>query len=702
MKYHWLQLAAVAVALLGVDAPVSRAAVPPPESSAPSRTITLNFVNADIEGVVKAMAEITGKNFVIDPRVKGTVNIISAQPVPRDAVYDVFLSALRLQGFTAVEGHGLVKILPEADAKLHRNVVTGQPAASDGIQTRVFTLTHQSAAQLVPTLRPLVAPNNTITALQSSNTLIITDYASNLERLAGIIAAIDQPEDAGAAMIVLRHASALDAARTINNLFASAPQSVQTLQGTDPTQRISVIADARSNSLLVRAADPARLAQIRKFAAMLDSPTSAAGNVHVVYLKNAEATTLAATLRGIYSGTAAESTQASRAGMPAEAAASGAGAGAGTNSISGMQTSAGGNAVPSMADAATSPAVAASGIIQADAATNSIIITAPDAIYNNLRAVVEKLDARRLQVYVEALIVELTANKAGEFGIQWQDLGGTGKSGTQVFGGTNFGGAGQNILGIAQNPASVGPGLNIGTLRGTVTVGGVQILNLGLLARALETDSNANILSTPTLLTLDNEEAKIVVGQNVPFITGQYAVSGAATTPSPFQTIERKDVGLTLKIRPQISEGGVVRLQIYQEVSSLVDIANPAGVITNTRSIESTVLVNDGQIIVLGGLIQDSVNGGVSKVPVLGSIPVLGGLFRYNNHSRTKTNLMVFLRPTILRDSQGASVLTSERYDYIRGEQLRAEPVRGAMHRNDPLPLLPTPPVAAGAADSPQ
>jgi general secretion pathway protein D len=550
--------------------------------------------------------------------------------------------------------------------------------------------------QLVPTLRPLVAPNNTITALQSSNTLIVTDYASNLERLAGIIAAIDQPEDAGAAMIVLRHASALDAARTINNLFASAPQSVQTLQGTDPTQRIAVIADARSNSLLVRAADPARLAQIRKFAAMLDSPTSAAGNVHVVYLKNAEATRLAETLRGIYSGTTAAPTPASGSATTEDAASLS--AGAGTTSARGLQASAGGNGAPAMADAA-SPSAAAPGIIQADAATNSIIITAPDAIYNNLRAVVEKLDARRLQVYVEALIVELTAGKAGEFGIQWQDLGGIGKSGTQVFGGTNFGGAGQNIIGIAQNPASVGPGLNIGTLRGTVTVGGVQILNLGLLARALQTDNNANILSTPTLLTLDNEEAKIVVGQNVPFITGQYAVSGAATTPSPFQTIERKDVGLTLKIRPQISEGGVVRLQIYQEVSSVVDTANPAGVITNTRSIESTVLVDDGQIIVLGGLIQDSVNGGVSKVPVLGSIPVLGGLFRYNNHSRTKTNLMVFLRPTILRDSQGANALTSERYNYIRGEQLRAEPVRGAMHRNDPLPLLPTPPAAA---DNPQ
>ncbi|WP_156804275.1 type II secretion system secretin GspD [Rhodanobacter fulvus] len=700
MKHYWLQM--VAVALLAAQTAVAGAAVPASASPAltPDQTVTLNFVNADIEGVVKAMAEVTGKNFVLDPRVKGTVNIISAQPVARTAVYDVFLSALRLQGFTAVEDHNLVKILPEANAKLHRNAVAGQPAAHDGIQTRVFTLTHQSAAQLVPTLRPLVAPNNTITALQNSNTLIITDYASNLERLAGIIAAIDQPEDAGAAMIVLRHASALDAARTINHLFAPAPQAVQTLQGTDPTQRIAVIADARSNSLLVRAADPARLAQIRQFAAMLDSPTSAAGNVHVVYLKNAEAVKLAETLRGIHTGNASSSAQATGTSTPADTAATG--AGAGMSFASDLQTPAGGSGMPVMADAASPPAVSAAGIIQADAATNSIIITAPDAIYNNLRAVVEKLDARRLQVYVEALIVELTASKAGEFGIQWQDLGGIGKSGTQVFGGTSFGGAGQNIIGIAQNPASAGPGLNIGTMRGTVTVGGVQILNLGLLARALETDSNANILSTPTLLTLDNEEAKIVVGQNVPFITGQYAVSGAATTPSPFQTIERKDVGLTLKIRPQISEGGVVRLQIYQEVSSVADTANPAGVITNTRSIESTVLVDDGQIIVLGGLIQDAVNGGVSKVPVLGSIPLLGGLFRYNNHSRTKTNLMVFLRPTILRDSRGADALTGERYDYIRGEQLRADPVPGAMHRNDPLPLLPNLPVAAGAAGNPQ
>jgi general secretion pathway protein D len=701
MKHPWLYVAIVAVAVLGTARPASAAAVPAPASSAPDKTVTLNFVNADIEGVVKAMAEITGKNFVLDPRVKGTVNIISAQPVPRDAVYDVFLSALRLQGFTAVEDHRLVKILPEADAKLHRNVGTGPHANDDGLQTRVFTLSHQSATQLVPTLRPLVAPNNTITALQNSNTLIITDYASNLERLAGIIAAVDQPEDSGSAMIALRHASALDAARTINSLFASASQNAQTLQGTDPTQRVAVIADARSNSLLVRAADPARLAQIRKFAAMLDSPTSAAGNVHVIYLKNAEAVKLAETLRGIYTGSVAPPAQAAGAFAPTDTIGANTTTGATSTSSGSTQPTAGSSASLQTTGDTNAQAAPQSvpGIIQADPTTNSIIITAPDAVYNNLRAVVEKLDARRRQVYVEALIVELTATKSGEFGIQWQDLTGLGKSGTQVFGGTNFGGAGQNILSIAQNPASAGPGLNIGTIHGTVTIGGVQILNLGMLARALQTDSNANILSTPTLLTLDNEEAKIVVGQNVPFITGQYAVSGAATTPSPFQTIERKDVGLTLKIRPQISEGGTVRLQIFQEVSSVADATNPAGVITNTRSIDSTVLVDNGQIIVLGGLIQDSVNGGVSQVPLLGDIPLLGGLFRYNNHSRTKTNLMVFLRPTILRDAGDTDALTSERYDYIRGEQIHAKPIRGAAPGNDPLPVLPRRPEAAGGAD---
>jgi general secretion pathway protein D len=330
------------------------------------------------------------------------------------------------------------------------------------------------------------------------------------------------------------------------------------------------------------------------------------------------------------------------------------------------------------------------GMIQADPATNSILINAPDAIYNNLRAALDKLDVRRAQVYVEALIAEITADKAAEFGIQWQSLSGAGRSGTQGFGGTNFGGPGQNILGISASPASAGRGLNIGVINGVVSIPGVgQVLNLNLLIRALETDSNANILSTPTLLTLDNEEARIVIGQNVPFITGQYALSGGATTPTPFQTIERRDVGLTLRVRPQISEGGTVRLQIYQEVSSVEDVFNPAGVVTNKRAVESMVLVDDGQIVVIGGLIQDSVKDGVEKVPLLGDIPLLGALFQYKTRSRSKTNLMVFLRPVVVRDAQGADVLTNARYDYILGEQGKAKPAPSVVFPEGDAPTLP-------------
>ena len=304
----------------------------------------------------------------------------------------------------------------------------------------------------------------------------------------------------------------------------------------------------------------------------------------------------------------------------------------------------------------------------------------------------EKLDVRRAQVYVEALVAEITADKAAEFGIQWQNLTGAGMTDAAArgFGGTNFGRPEQNILGIAQDPTGAGRGLNIGVVRGRVSIPGVgEILNLGLLVRALEADNNANILSTPTLLTLDNEEARIVIGQNVPFITGQYALSGGAITPTPFQTIERRDVGLTLRIRPQISEGGTVRLQIFQEVSSIEDRTNPAGVITNKRSVETTVLVDDGQIVVIGGLIQDTVKDGVEKVPVLGDIPVLGALFKFSTRSRNKTNLMVFLRPTVLRDAQRADPLTSERYDYILGEQGKVKPAPSTVLPDVESPSLP-------------
>ncbi|HUF22467.1 MAG TPA: type II secretion system secretin GspD, partial [Burkholderiales bacterium] len=598
--------------------------------------VTLNFVNADIEGVVKVVSEITGRNFLLDPRVKGTINIVSAKPMPRAYVYDVFLSTLRLHGFTAIEDGRVVKIVPEADAKLHASPTRGSwedPRGSgDRIETRIFTLKHESAVQVVPVLRPLIAPQNTITAYQNSNTLVITDYANNIQRLAKIIDSIDQPSGADPVVIPLQYASAVDVAVTVNRLFAEAAPA-QAAQGAavaaEPTQRFTVVADARSNSLLARTGDASRLARLRKFVTMLDTPTSAGGNIHVVYLKNAEAVKLAETLRAIYQDNGGD--------MFAAPAAAPAAATLGASTPATMQAP----GAPASLGAGQAQAVpSAPGIIQADAATNSIIITAPDAIYNNLRAVLDKLDVRRAQVYVEALIAEISADKAAEFGIQWQDLSGLGKTSTEPFGGTNFGGPGQNIIGITQNPASAGRGLNVGIVKGQVSIPGIgQIVNLGVLVRALETDANANILSTPTLLTLDNEEAAIVIGQNVPFITGQYALTGAATTPTPFQTVERRDVGLTLRVKPQISEGGTVRLQIYQEVSSVQDSTNPAGVITNKRAVASTVLVDDGQIVVIGGLIQNTVNDGVQKVPVLGNIPVLGALFRYKTRSQSKTNL---------------------------------------------------------------
>src|SRR5579859_5820868 len=408
--------------------PIGKQAVPP--VTAPPRqtsrraaadAVTLNFINADIEGVVKVMTEITGKSFVVDPRVKGTVTIVSTRPMQRALVYDVFLSALRLQGFAALEDGGVVNIVPEADAKLHASptLAPGESGrgAGDRIETRIFTLKYESAVQLVPVLRPLIAPNNTITAYQNSNTLVITDYANNLARIAKIIDSIDQPGGVDPVVIALNYASAVDVAQTINRLFA---EMAQGQAAAEPGQRFTIVADARSNSLLVRSADASRLARVRKFVAILDSPTSASGNIHVVYLKNAEAVKLAETLRAIYQGDGG-APAASSASRPMTPASLGSSTPASPSPTGQTQSQSG---PTSFGNNQASPAATAPGIIQADAATNSIIITAPDAIYNNIRAALDKLDVRRAQVYVEALIVEVTASKAAEFGIQWQDLNG--------------------------------------------------------------------------------------------------------------------------------------------------------------------------------------------------------------------------------------------------------------------------------------
>jgi general secretion pathway protein D len=570
-----------------------------PLAPAADDTVTLNFVNADIEAVIKAVADITGRNFLIDPRVKGTINIISARPVPRSLVYPTLLSALRMQGYAVVEGEGVVKVVPEADAKQQGGAVAVGPlgAGGDRLITQVMTLKYESAAQLVNVLRPLITPNNTIAAFPGSNALVITDYADNLRRIDRIIASLDQAPGAEPILVPLRNASALDVVALLNRLMsdpaAGGPGPL------DAQQRVTIMADSRSNSVLVRADNPGRLARVRQLIEQLDTPGRPGGNMFIVYLKNAEAARVAQTLRAMLSGS-------DSGGAPGGSTLPSAPPlFLGNAPMAGAVPTAGIPPPLASAPAAAATSFSANGAtITADVASNALIIMAPEPVYNNIRAIIEKLDVRRAQVFVEALIVEVSADKAAEFGIQWQALSGYNSTQTRVIGGTNFTprGSGNNIIDVAVNPGSVGQGLALGVMKGTVTLPFLgTITNLGFLARALETQIGGNILSTPTLLTLDNEEARIIVGQNIPLITGSYATTGGSNTVTPFQTFERKDVGIVLRVKPQITEGGTIRLGIYQEVSRVEDVTTLGGVILSKRALESTVVVDDTQIIVLGG-----------------------------------------------------------------------------------------------------
>jgi general secretion pathway protein D len=649
---------------------------PPPQDAAGEDTVTLNFVNADIAAVVKAVAEMTGRNFLIDPRVQGTVNIIAPKPVPRNLVFPILLSALRVQGFAAVGGDlGYINIVPESDAKFYAGVRAAQ-ARGDQIVTEVFRLQFESAPQLVATLRPLISPNNMINAFPASNSIVITDYASNLARIRKVIASVDQPQPAQVTAIKLRFAAAIDVGQAVQRLMPELAQPPS--PGAAPRATVSV--DTRTNSLLVRADNPALTKRLQEVAERMDLPTAAGGNIRVVYLKNAQADRLAEALRAIVSGQpiARAAATGTTLGPPGAAAAAP------------PPPPPPPAAVPT-ATAAAGPGAAVAGAlasasIQAYPETNSLVIIAPDAVYQALRGVIEQLDARRAQVFVEALIVEVTSTKAAEFGIQWQAFpSNPGSGATQGFGIQNFNNSpGSNIGQIGQDPTTLGQGLSLGLIRGKITLGGLEILNIAALIRALETDATANILSTPTLLTLDNEEAKIQVGQNIPIVTGSFSTLAGAggAVVNPFQTFERRDIGVTLKIRPQIAEGGTVKMTLYQEVSSIFNATNPTGIILNKRSLESQVLVDDGQIIVLGGLISDDVQTNKQAVPGLGDIPILGLLFRYDTRQRMKTNLMVFLRPVVLRDAPTSAGLTADRYDFIRNMQ-------GAQQIPNQIPLPP-------------
>ena len=644
------------------------------QENAPASGAALNFVNADMESVIKAVGHYTGMTFIIDPRVKGTLTLVSEKPLTKSQAFALLTSQLRLQGFAVVTGDGFAKVVPEAEAKLQssptRVGVGGKNVGGDQIATQIFRLSYESAANLTAVLRPLISPNNSIMANPGNNSLVITDYADNLARLSKIIAALDAPVAADLDVVPVRYAVASDVAAMVSRLMEPAP-------GGD-SGRVSVLADPRTNSVVVRAPSAAKANLAKSLIAKLDQPTAEAGNVHVVYLKNADATKLAQTLRAVVSSdTSLPQTQ---QGTQGGSVSTGGGPNVGgSGGLAGQQSSGnlgqGGGTLSAQSPGQTlggGGGATGAGFIQADASTNTLIITASEAVYRNLRAVIDQLDVRRAQVYIEALVVEVNSDKASEFGVQWLAASGGADSkyrvgGIQNFNATSGNGLAGLIAGNGKTPP--GPGLSIGLFR---QINGA--LGLGAIAHALENDNNGNILSTPNMLTLDNELSTIKVGQNVPIISGQFTTTGGTNT-NPFQTIDRRDVGLTLKVRPQISEGGTIKLAIYNESSSVVQASrtDPAGVTTDIRIIENNVLADDGQIIVLGGLIKDDSSANEERVPGLGSLPIVGNLFKYQARRRTKTNLMVFLRPVIVRSKEDSGTLAMNRYEYMRASGDQAQ-----------------------------
>mgnify|MGYP003333022513 FL=1 len=640
----------------GQGTPPRNAGAPPTNVEPRQGELLFNFQRADVEAVVKTVSQLTGRNFILDPRVKGKVTIISARPVSKAAAYQIFISAIKAQGFTAVDAPGgVIKIVPVAEGKQNARFSAAlRPRGGEEMVTHVVIVQHGVATQLVPLLRPLMAPTSQLSAYAAANALIITDYADNLRRLLEVIDDVDQPISSEVTVIPLEHASALDIAELVTRLSSDQPSAAApraraagqqaAAQAEIGGERFSIVPDLRTNSLLVRTDNPGRLAQLRSLISKLDVPAKPGGQTRVIYLKNADAVQLAEILRSLLGG------------------------------VAGLTTPTG--KTPAQARATVARSESAEALIQADDATNSLIIQAPDAIYNNLRAVIEKLDIRRAQVFVETLIAAISTDKLRELGIQWA-------------------GANSNAAGLVNAPQASGAGIistildPLGTLStaagltlaflGDVTTlpDGTTVQGLNALARALDQKGYATILSTPNILTLDNAEAKITVAQNVPFITGSFAqATGAGGTVNPFQTIERQDVGIVLKVKPQISEGNVIKLEIFQELSNVdtTPVTGASDITTQKRTLETTVLVDNGNTVVLGGLIDEQFQADEQGVAGLSSVPIIGALFKTKKKTRGKVNLMVFLRPTIVRHADDTRDITRDRYANIIDEKRQVNP----------------------------
>lgn len=640
-----------------VRPPVQPPRTPAPRNQVPGQAvkplqkderITLNLQDADLGAVINTVSELTGKNFIVDPRVKGRVTVVSARPLSADEVYQVFLSMLSVHGFTVVPGKAASKIIPVVNAKQEAipTVTAKAPGRGDEYVTRVIQVDNLAVPQLVPILRPLLSQQAHLAAYPPSNVLIASGEAAVVDRIAKLIESIDVAGDADIEVIALSHASAPEVVKILQSL----QKAVEKEQS--PMAQPTIVADERTNSILIGGSQSQRL-RLRGLVVQLDTPLDSGGNTEVIYLRYAGAADLAKVLSGISGSLTGKD------GRPA-------GQASGTT----------GNAV-----------------IQADESNNALVISAAPDVMRSLKSVIRRLDVRRAQVLVEGVIAEVSSTRSKELGVQWGYY--NPKTNAPV-GIINFGSTGMGIANLAVSaasgtvPTSVPDGALLGVGEFRENSNG-ETTGFGAFVRALAGDGDTNILSTPSLVTLDNEEAEIVVGQNVPFITGSYASTGGGTTPTnPFQTIQRQDVGLTLRVRPQINEGSAVRLAVEQEVSSLSSgSSGAADIITNKRSLKTSVMVDNGQVVVLGGLIDDDLQESEQRVPILGDIPVLGWLFSHKRTTKVKRNLMVFLRPVILRDEAHNAAVSGEKYNYIRARQQDVRARGVDLMRDDVSPLLP-------------
>jgi len=605
--------------------------------------VTLNWKDADIRTVVEAVSEVTGKNFILDPRVTGKVTLLSSSPMSPDAFYEAFLSILQVHGYVAITSGDLIKILPDATARQFAGPIgTTGAAGPDDMTTQVIQVKNVAATQLVPILRPLIPQYGHLVAHAGSNMLIISDRAANVARMVSIIRRIDMASDSDIEVIALQNASASETVRIITAL-------TQSQRADGAPMSTSLAADARTNSILIGGDKSERL-RLRTLIAHLDTPLEHGGNTQVRYLRYADAENLAAKLQTHFSIQAA--------GAAGQSAAAGT-----ADSVS----------------------------VWSDVQTNAIVISAPPKMMRSLMQIVDKLDIRRAQVLVEAIIAEVVIDKTKELGVSWA-FGGDGDN--APIGLTNFPdfGAGVVQFGAAAGGEFVDP---TGLIGEGLTLGIGRVSDTGVsfaaILRALQGDADTNIISTPSIVTTDNEEATLTVGQEVPFVTGSYSNTGSVGgAVNPFQTINREQIGVKLTIRPQINETDSLVLDISQEISSIAQSAAGAvDLITNQRTLETTVIVDDGEILVLGGLLEDALRESEQRVPILGSIPLIGALFRVRKTDKIKTNLMIFIRATILRDSSQTALETNAKYNLMRNFQMLQQDSSVQLMPNEQRPILP-------------